>query len=65
VAILIRLEKTRAQKTEQATVLEDEFDTVDQRTLFLVYELGEVNLRECFKRLKFAKSVHEVVGHLS
>jgi predicted transposase YdaD len=46
-------------------LLEDEFGTVDQGTRFMVYELGEASLRECLKRLKFAKSVHEVVGHLS
>jgi hypothetical protein len=46
-------------------LLEDDFGSVDQGTRFLVYELDEASLRQCFKRLKFAKSVHEVVGHLS
>ncbi len=45
-------------------LLEDEFGKVDQRTQMLIYELDEASLRECFKRLKFAQSVDEVVGHL-
>lgn len=45
-------------------LLEEQFGNVDEQTRLLIYELNEDELRACFKRLKFAQSVYEVVGHL-
>ena len=45
-------------------LLEDQFGSIDGQTRSLIYELDEDDLRACSKRLKFAQSVDDVVGHL-
>ncbi|RKZ46955.1 MAG: hypothetical protein DRR16_18855 [Candidatus Parabeggiatoa sp. nov. 3] len=45
-------------------LLKDEFGEVNNAARYLIYELDEAELRDCFKRLKLAQSVDEVVGHL-
>jgi hypothetical protein len=45
-------------------LLEDEFGKVDHQAQMLIYELDEENLRDCYKRLKIALSVDDVIGHL-
>jgi len=45
-------------------LLEDKFGEVNNATRYLIYELEVDDLRDCSRRVRFAQSVDEVVGHL-
>jgi flagellar biosynthesis/type III secretory pathway protein FliH len=45
-------------------LLEEDFGSIDEQTRSLIYELDEGNLRACFKRLKSAQSLSDVIKML-